>query len=242
MLCGASECSEYINVRATLHRVASVTKVFPAHLMYQAHAAGDIDMHEAVVARIAGFAPINPFSSSNISWHQLASQLSGLSRAGPPECLLANCTNTVALDHLRTRFLKWPPGTQPAYSNWAFGLLGNLLSEEILKDSSFATSAHSRIVVPLGLQNTGMMYTPDVLDRLAVGYTLGQADPFTTFGYSAPAASAYSTVADLTLYGQTLLAAYHGDTKVVQRHGGSRVALCCLLSLPSQLLLFTLSR
>lgn len=171
-------------------------------------------MHNAVAADVSAFAPINPFGGSGeVTWHHLSSQLSGLERAGPAACTASNCSNAEALAEVRQRFLKWPPGTHPAYSNWAFGLLGNLLSGEILKDSTFAASVASRITEPLGLANTGMEYTAEVLQRLAVGYTGGKADPFVDLGYVAPAGSAYSTATDLTTYAQTLLAAFYGVTE-----------------------------
>lgn len=200
----------------TLQRIGSVTKVLPAHLLYQAHAAGRVHVHDAVAQTVSGFRPLNPFGGGgNITWHQLASQLSGLERAGPVGCLANNCTNAEALSHVQRRFLKWPPGTHPAYSNWAFGLLGNLLAEETLGASSFSDAVTTRIVKPLGLRSIGVDYTGDVWDRLAVGYLSGGVvAPFTDLGYAAPAGSAFSTVADLTLYGQTFLAAYFGDNDV----------------------------
>lgn len=209
------------SVDETFTRIASVTKILPSLLLYQAHASKSIDMHAPVSESIIDFQPINPFDTlDQVNWYQMASQTSGLEREEPVECVVADCSNADALKLLGERFLTWSPGTQPAYSNWAFSLLGNLLSEEILDDTDFGESVSKRITMPMSLHSTGLEYTKEVLDSLAVGYdTEGEVAEFIDLHYAAPAGAAYSSVADLTLLAQTLLAAYHGEEAAASRLG-----------------------
>ena len=231
------------SVDNTLHRIASVTKMFPAMLLYQAQTAcfnqtvvpgHCLDMHSPVQNTIPKFSPPRIFNSEQkITWHQLSSQLSGLDRGGPAACLQADCTNSEALGYVQTRFPKWPPGTRPAYSNWGFALLGNLLAEEVFDDANFSVSVASRITQPMGLANTGMEYTPEVLRKMAAGYSKGVAVPFLDLHYQAPAGSAFATAADLTTLCQHLLAAFHGSTDAADKLGISVPLVRLMLRSPA---------
>ena len=231
------------SVDNTVHRIASVTKMFPAILLYQAQTAcfnqtvvsgHCLGMHSPVQNTIPKFRPPPIFGAEQkITWHQLSSQLSGLDRGGPAACLQADCTNSEALAHVQTRFPKWPPGTHPAYSNWAFALLGNLLAEEVFVDANFSASVASRIAQPMGLANTGMEYTPEVLHKLAAGYSKGVAVPFLDLHYQAPAGSAFATAGDLTTFCQHLLAAFHGSTDAADKLGISVPLVRSMLRSPA---------
>ncbi len=88
---------------------------------------------------------------------------------------------------LQNQSLILPPYTLPSYSNLGFALLGNLLAESIFNNTfaNFSTVwkrwflhcfcndfsfFQSAILEPLGMSNTGFVFTPDVVSRIAVGY------------------------------------------------------------------------
>jgi len=56
----------------------------------------------------------------------------------------------------------------PAYSNLGIALLAHLLEQ--IAQIPYATYVEENILKPLGMLNTGFVYTPAVIKRLAVGY------------------------------------------------------------------------
>jgi len=63
--------------------------------------------------------------------------------------------------------LKFEPGTQAAYSNYNFMLLGALI--EAVTQQSYETYMTENILQPLGMSHTGFVYTPAMAENEAVG-------------------------------------------------------------------------
>lgn len=92
--------------------------------------------------------------------------------------------------------LMFPPGSQPAYSNLGFGLLGQVLA--LIVGSSWEESVSKMVFEPLGMQDTGNSFGPSDVAKLAVGYyPNGRVAELIDIGWDSPAGQTYSTTADL---------------------------------------------
>lgn len=187
---------------STLFRIASVSKLFPAILLYQLVDAGYVGLDDPLQTQMP-FSVKNVFDDSLVTFRQLASHTSGLQREAPP-----GDTTPEVLAALAKTYLILPPGTLPSYSNLGFGLLGHALAEYVAPTPTTpAALITDSILTPLNMStNTGFNYSSEVLARLAVGYDpSGSPVPFVDLGWWYPAGSMYSTVSDLTTLGQALM-------------------------------------
>jgi CubicO group peptidase (beta-lactamase class C family) len=95
--------------------------------------------------------------------------------------------------------LGWAPGTRFEYSNLGYALLGKVI--ETVTGAPYAEAVRSRILVPLGLTQTGFEAGEFEPATLARGYQRGPAGwaelPFDGYGAFAPMGGIFSTVADL---------------------------------------------
>jgi len=193
---------------STIFRIGSVSKIFPVLMMYQLHDRGVVESLDDPLSKYApDFEYANVFSKSKkhqFTLRQLASQLSGMQRELP--CFMFDC-------HLDTKEilkrLKTSPGaqfqefTQPSYSNAAYALLGNILADYV--KMPFAEYVQKNILEPLGMHNTGFVYTDDVQKRMAKPYTGSTFIPNSDIGYNGPAGQMYSNVEDLMVLGRYYL-------------------------------------
>jgi len=186
----------------TLFRIASVSKVFPALLMYILADAGHLDLDAPLSSKIP-FSIKNAFDSSPVTFRHLASHLSGLQREAP----FGVNTTAEVLSALSRSYLILPPGTLPSYSNLGLALLAHTLAEAVsTPPTTFTNLTQTSILSPLSLLNTGFFYTPLIMEALATGFdALGNPVPFSDLGWWYPAGSMYSTPRDLTSLAQSLM-------------------------------------
>jgi CubicO group peptidase (beta-lactamase class C family) len=190
---------------ATLFRIASVSKVFPAVLLHQFADRGYLALDDPVAAHLPAFSVLNPFDSSPVTLRHLASHTAGLQREAPP-----GQTTAEVLDALASTYLILPPGSTPSYSNLGFALLGHALAEGSFPGGQQPTPLpqllQATLLDPLGLNSTGFTYSPAVLAALAAGYgPSGAPVPFADLGWWYPAGSMYSSARDLTALAQALM-------------------------------------
>lgn len=219
------------SVSGTLFRIGSVSKVFPAALLYLLAEQGMLDIDDPISKYAPAFHPLNPFDSSNITFRQLASQMSGLQRETPP---FLNETADV-IDAVSQTYLILPPGQLPSYSNLGFALLGHILAEYVYANSisgssgapSFPDLVNSSITAPLGMQDTGFNYSSEsVASRLAVGYNAqGLPVPFADLGWWYPAGSMYSSMSDLNRLATGLMGAAGVNVSAPQAGAAAALAL-----------------
>lgn len=99
-----------------------------------------------------------PFQTERgITFRQLLSHMSGLGRNAPCEGIFdfgCNISDAQMNKNIAGMRLMYPPGTQPAYSNLGFGLLGKVLTR-IASESSWDALLTRLITGPLGMENTG---------------------------------------------------------------------------------------
>lgn len=208
---GIANTSSQMPVTATTpFRVASVSKMVVAMLLYVLEARGDVRLDDAIVQHVPGFSVLDPYEGSGgatITFRHLATHMSGLQREMPWG---VNDTES-ALAAIAETMLILPPGTTPSYSNLGFALLGHILGEYVLDGTDFYTATQTYVLEPLGRTNSGWDYTPDVLARMAWGYMDGEPVPFTDVGWWSPAGSMYASVADLDAIAQALMAIAAGN-------------------------------
>ncbi|XP_078342355.1 putative beta-lactamase-like 1 [Oculina patagonica] len=186
---------------STVYRIGSVTKIFAVLLVYKLYEEGKISSIDDPLSKYApDFAIKNPYTNENITLREIASQMSGLPREAP--CLYTcNTTSAEQLALLKDRTLILPPWVEPSYSNLGYGLLGRLLTENLLKQT-FESWTHENILKPLGMVNTGFEITDEVQKNMAFPYLpKGKRMEFMNIGWMAPAGQMYSTIEDLAKLG-----------------------------------------
>jgi CubicO group peptidase (beta-lactamase class C family) len=206
-----------VQPRDTLFRLGSVSKLFPALLLFQLAEQGAVGLEQAVASAQPAFQPINPFDGSAITFRSLASQLSGLQREVP----FGVSSTEEAMAAISATYLILPPGQRPSYSNLGYAVLGHVLAESVAPahnaslPSELPLLVQQLITAPLGMGDTGFNYSSSgVSTRLAQGYDAsGASVPFAELGWMFPAGSMYGSVADLGRLGSALLqAAGSGDS------------------------------
>lgn len=104
------------------------------------------------------------------------------------------------------------PGTRYEYSNWAFGLLEEVLAQRTGTD--YATVVDEAILAPLGMGRTRLSWdTPS--EDVAVGYdAVGTPSPHAFWPIVVPAAGGmWSTATDMSRYAVGLFDAFFAEAK-----------------------------
>mmetsp|Transcript_24842 Transcript_24842/g.78821 ORF Transcript_24842/g.78821 Transcript_24842/m.78821 type:complete len:521 (-) Transcript_24842:86-1648(-) len=191
----------------TVFRIGSVTKLFPVVMLYQLYERGVVQSVDDPVAKYEpGFQPINVYSRSKwtVTLRQLASQLSGLPRGAP--CTPWDCnlsTPEILQRWNRTPGAIWPENTEPSYSNFAYSLLGNVLASTV--GMTFPEYVRQHILDPLGMTDTGFVFSDDVVRRMAVAYADGARVPLRDLGWDDPSGQMYSSARDMAKFCHFLL-------------------------------------
>lgn len=185
----------------TRFRVASVSKAFTAVALFKLAADNRL---ESVDSRIVDYEPSfmvrNPFAGivglregKDLTFRMLAAHLSGIQREAP--CAFANCSISTQsiLQFLQSNYLTRPPNSKPSYSNLAYALLGNLLSDSVLKSTkgSFADMMQAMMFEPLNMTQSGFYPRPADLLNFATGYSGGTAVPYYNVDWLNPAAGLF---------------------------------------------------
>ena len=188
---------------STVYRIGSVTKIFAVLMMYKFYEQGIISSIDDPLSKYApNFAIRNPYTNESITLREIASQMSGLPREAPCIYSCTNTTSTEQLALLKDRTLILPPWVQPSYSNLGYGLLGRLLTENLLQNETFESWTQENILTPLGMANTGFKITEEVKKNIAYPYLpKGKKMAFMDIGWMAPAGQMYSTIDDLAKLG-----------------------------------------
>ena len=182
-------------------RIGSVTKVLTA---LQTLILRDSSVIESLDQDITIYYPQfkvrNPYSTKRgITFRQLMSHMSGLPRNAPcPAMFVLGCnlTEKDILDSIAGLRLLFPPGSNVAYSNLGFGLLGQVVAH--ILGISWNNSVSKMVFEPLEMKNSGNTYGSDDLSKIAVGYYPdGTEAGWLDTGWDGPAGQTYSSTADL---------------------------------------------
>lgn len=207
----------------TPFRIASVSKVFAAVMLYQLHDQGYVNLDDPVVAHVPSFKMIDRFEGSDgafVTFRHLASHMAGMPREPP----FGAATTDAALAALAETLLINRPGSTVRYSNLGFSLLGWVLAEYVAPPAmsaggDYATLLDTLIINPLNLTSTGYNLTADALARIATPYVVSGGTyyplPITSLGWGGPAGEMYSSAADLAVLAQDIMAAAAGEANAL---------------------------
>lgn len=189
----------------TIFEIGSITKVFTRLLLADMAQRGEVALNDPASKYLPSKVRMPERNGRVITLIDLVTHTSGLPReagnmiytdTGNP---YADYTIGQLYDFLSNYSLKRDIGSEREYSNLGFGLLGHVLARKA--DSDYESLVRSRICVPLGMNDTRIIFTPDMKKRLAAGH-----DPGLTFveNWDFPALPGFgalrSTVNDLLIF------------------------------------------
>ncbi len=216
----------------TIGRTGSISKTFTAALMTVLAERGLLDLDDPVAEYLPEIRELRdpPVDPGTITFRQLASHTAGLEREPALEGAASGPIQRweeKVLASIPTTGFRTPPGTEYAYSNIGFGMLGLALSRAA--GVPFMELMETLIFRPLGMEDSFFVLAePDHIARMSVGYHRDRdtgevsAERATREhfgrGYKVPNGGVYSTVGDLA----TFAAALMGRTDVALLSEGSR--------------------
>jgi D-alanyl-D-alanine-carboxypeptidase/D-alanyl-D-alanine-endopeptidase len=147
----------------TLYEIGSITKLFTGILLAQAVMSGEVGLNDPIQSYMPPGIQAPNYRGEPITLKELATHRSSLPRDPGTDSLSSLYT------WLNEYQLPRAPGTQYAYSNLGYGLLGDILAR--LSGMDFGTLEFESISQPLGLQDTRPNLSAEQRERLAQGYT-----------------------------------------------------------------------
>jgi CubicO group peptidase (beta-lactamase class C family) len=158
------------NAADTRFRIASVTKQFTALLIMQLVERGQVSLDGTIADYLPWFPPA---IGRQITIEQLLTHMSGVRDLESVQGYYATDDTTLRThaDVVR-RYLMvapdWTPGSNFRYNNADFIILGAILEQRT--GQTFWTLLKTRILTPLGMQNSGLVREDAVIPKLAAGY------------------------------------------------------------------------
>ncbi|WP_111880021.1 serine hydrolase [Aequorivita sp. CIP111184] len=196
------------NAPDTKHRLGSITKQFTAMLIMQLVAEGKLDLQATVSKYLPDYSKTN---GDKITIHQLLTHTSGTPNYTSfpnffKELSRNPYTPTEMLEMFADSTLTFKPGTQFAYSNSGYILLGAII--EKVTGKTYEAVLQEKIFDPQNMKNSGYDHHSTILKKRATGYEMKGSQPENSpyIDMSTPyaAGSLYSTVEDLYVWDQAL--------------------------------------
>lgn len=195
---------------ATIYRAGSISKSFTAFLMLELVDDGIIKLTDPIESHFPEIRKVQGYQASNkISFLQLASHTSGLSRE--PKSDNATAGNLKDWEQkliasLPTTSFEGIPGGEYIYSNIGYSVLGLALSRAAGKP--FIHLVHERIFTPLRMNRSSYEVSEESMRKLAVGMErmssgIDKALPRSEHqgrGYKVPSGGIYTTPNDLARF------------------------------------------
>lgn len=198
----------------TLYEIGSISKTFTGVLFADAVIRGEL----AIDAKLADHVPegttVPDEEETAITLAMLSNHSSALPRM-PGNFTPRDGSNPYAdydtkklYDALALVTLNRNPGTRYEYSNFAVGLLGQILVDEC-GATNYETLLRDRLLAPLGFRDTFIALDAAQLERLAPGHT-ADLEPASRWDFLAlaPAGAIRASIQDLLKWGQ---AQYAGE-------------------------------
>ena len=214
----------------TKYRLGSLTKQFTAAAILLLEERGLLKIEDFVVQHI----PNSPIEWKYVKIFNLLNHTHGIPNYTQfPEFRAITACKKTPLEQIQLfidKPLDFEPGTQYAYNNSGYVLLGYLI--EVLSGQSYETFLKENIFSPLGMQDSGYDSHVDIIPHRASGYDKDAYAKFTNVEYldmSLPyaAGSLYSTTEDLRRWMQGLFdgkllssASLHKMTQPFKEHYG----------------------
>ena len=212
---GFQDAAERVPATAdTVYRVGSISKLFTDLAVMQLVQQGTLDLDAPVQTWLPEFQPRNETGKPQ-TLRQMMSHLSGLVRESPVGSYFDPSEPGLAatVDSLNSTTLVYPPGTRTKYSNAAVAVVGAILEQQL--ETSHPEYVRTRILQPLGMQQSGFTGTDELSPRLATGFmrTLDGrrfAAPTFLLG-TGPAGNMYASMNDLARFLNWLFHANEGN-------------------------------
>ena len=201
--------------QATQFRIGSITKQFTATGILLLEQDGKL----RVTDPLSKFIPDYP-RGDDITLHHLLTHTSGIpgytEKPGFFETVTAFTTTEELVESFKQDPLVFEPGTQWAYSNSGYTILGYIV--ELVSESSYGDFLRQRIFEPLGMRDTGVHPVGIASHREAKGYALTEEGPSLALNWdmsrAAGAGALYSTVRDLYRWNEVLFSQREGRQKL----------------------------
>lgn len=203
----------------TIYEIGSVTKTMTAILLAEADRRGELSIDDALSDRLPEGVAGPTFGGEGPTLGQMADHTSGFPRLPAnlairdPSDPYAGYTRARLMSGVDGLVLERRPGASYAYSNFAPGLLGELLVDAA-GAAGYEALLGSRLTGPLGMVDTSVTVKPGDAERLAPAHLAdGSVTPHWDLASLAGAGGVRSTAADLVVYGRAQLAARSGDAE-----------------------------
>jgi D-alanyl-D-alanine-carboxypeptidase/D-alanyl-D-alanine-endopeptidase len=150
----------------TVFEIGSVTKVFTGILLAQAVVNGEVKLDDPISMYLPEGVVAPEYEGRSITLLDLATHTSGLPREAGNLSAYSNYTLDQMYAYLSGYRLTRASGSTFEYSNYGFGLLGNLLVRRA-GQADYEALLLDRITGPLGMDSTRIVLTPEMSSRLA---------------------------------------------------------------------------
>jgi D-alanyl-D-alanine-carboxypeptidase/D-alanyl-D-alanine-endopeptidase len=167
----------------TVFEIGSVSKVFTGTLLAQAVEAGEVKLDDPISLYLPEAVAAPEYEGRSITLLDLATHTSGLPREPGVVPSYANYTLDQMYAFLSRYGLTRVPDSTYEYSNYGFGLLGNLLAQRAGQEDYEALLV-DRITRPLGMDSTRIVLTSEMQSRLAAPHIINDVP---TSSWDAPA-------------------------------------------------------
>ena len=202
----------------TVFQIGSVSKLLTASLLQTLSDEGVVSMDATLLDLIGGSRRLSP-AVQRVTLRQLVTHTSGfpsvpkslendaVTMAGEVGLLTdpySHLGPQYVFDYLATAQDLREPG-RFEYSNFGMGLLGHVL--EVVTGRAFDGLVQEKVLMPLGMNSTSIMLTPEMKEELAQGHTpKGVPAPLWTFAALAGAGAYSSTAQDMVQFIQAAVA------------------------------------
>lgn len=178
----------------TVYEIGSITKVFTGILLAESVNSGAARLDDPIQKYLPVGVQAPAYKDVPITLDDLATHRSALPRDPGTDDM------SQVYSWLNTYRLGRAPGSEYAYSNLGYSLLGDMLAR--LSDTDYGTLEYQAVSHPLGLEDTRETLTPEEASRLAQGYRYdgSLADYFPDSGAMSGAAYLHSTLNDMTRF------------------------------------------
>jgi len=154
----------------TVFEIGSITKVFTGILLAQAVLNGEVKLDDPISMYLPEGVTAPEYEGRPITLLDLATHTSGLPRESFHPRDESNPYADYTMDQMYVFLsgyrLTRAPGSSFEYSNYGFGLLGNLLVRRV-GQADYEALLLERITRPLGMDSTRIELTPEMRSRLA---------------------------------------------------------------------------
>lgn len=196
------------NSTATRFRINSITKQFTSLLLMQLVEEGRVNLEAPVSDYLPAF---RKDTGEKIKIRDLLMSASGLPALEDERLYRDTAAEFTDLGFIIKNYLSgdliFEPGTKFNYNNGDFIVLGAII--ERVTGKTFERVLQEKILRPLGMKNTGLVKSEEIIENLAGGYIFRDGkyynEPFFSIENFGPAGAMYSTLDDMFRWDKALI-------------------------------------